>query len=510
MTVVPAPERHVLIAVDVETGAPRHLDITSLHSLVRETAARVRDRVPGLRPGTLLAIALRNSVQSVVLQLAAEELGLVPFPMAPRGDHAAMRDAARASGAVALAHVVLGHAPRVEIEEIEESIGTAVRADKAAGRPGQTSGTFSDWGLAIGTSGSTGSAKTVVLGREALDRNSRAFADRTGLGPLARYVVTAPMWHVGGSVVGMRAAFSSGALLILPPEAKPAVLAAWIERYRPTHLAAVPTVLFDLHNWGAEWSANASWPQQIITGGMAVEKSLVGSLHTLGSRVTVLYGMTEFTNAVMSAQANPGVVLPTGFVGNPFPGVTCRIEPEPSSSGEHEPYGRLLVRGYPRAAAVVQEGTVRPLPVDADGWYETGDLARQTADGYVIVGRSRDVAIRGGVNISGGTLTDAARRTLLAKEAAVQVLPSKRLGEDIALIVHGPSDEECRRRQQDFLAQLPHGTRPGYLIVSRCPLPRTANDKYDLAGMYQQTTALVEAAGAQTSGIPIFSVDKWS
>ncbi|MFI6013271.1 class I adenylate-forming enzyme family protein [Streptomyces sp. NPDC051243] len=492
----PSSSRPVLIAADALTGVPRSLDQSAFHELVRATAELVRTRVRDLRPGTPLAIALRNSVQAVALQLAAEELGLVPFPLAPRSDDAALRAAARSSGATVLAHLPPGPAARLEIEELPD--------------PERLADPDPDWGLAISTSGSTGSGTTVLLSRTALVRNARAFADRTGLDAEARYLVTAPLWHVGGSVVGLRAALASGAVLVLPPEAKPGILAQWVDRYRPTHLAGVPTVLFDLLGKRSGPAAAEGWPGQIITGGMAVESTLVGALHTLGSRVTVLYGMTEFTNAVMSAHADPGFLPPTGFVGEPFPGVECRIDPAAGQSGDAEPYGHLLVRGYPRAAAVVRDGRPLPLETDADGWYRTGDLARATADGYVIVGRSRDVVIRGGVNISAATLVDAARRTLRAKEAVVQALPSERLGEDIALIVHGPSDEECRSLRRDFLAQLPHGTRPGYLIVSRSPLPRTANDKYDLAGMYRRTVALVEPGPAARSGLPIVSVDHWS
>ncbi|MFG2607158.1 class I adenylate-forming enzyme family protein [Streptomyces sp. NPDC048514] len=496
MTVLPDPNRHVLIAADAETGERRQLDANTLRELVRATVARLRDRAPGMRPGSLLAIAVRNSVQAVVLQLAAEELGLVPFPTAPRGDLGALRDAVGAAGASVLAHLTPGPAPSLAIEEVERPRASALTADTDGSQ--QAPARSAAWGLAINTSGSTGSAKTVLLDRAALARNARDFGARTRLGPGSRYLVTAPLWHVGGSVVGMRAALSCGAVLILPPEAKSGVLASWLRDCRPTHLAGVPTVLFDLLDHG---SAGTGWPQHLITGGMAVERSLIGSLHALGSRVTILYGMTEFTNAVMSADVPAGSLPPTGFVGRPFPGVRCRVD---------GPDGRLLVRGYPRAAAVVQDGVVRPLPTDADGWYETGDLARQTPDGYVIVGRSRDVVIRGGVNISGTMLVEAARRTLLAKEAVVQALPSARLGEDIALIVYGPTAEECRRRGQDFLARLPHGTRPGFLVVSGSPLPRTANDKHDLARIRRATAGLAEAVVGQASGLPIHSIERWS
>jgi acyl-CoA synthetase (AMP-forming)/AMP-acid ligase II len=241
--------------------------------------------------------------------------------------------------------------------------------------------------LLLYTSGTTASPKGVPHPSRTLLGNSRMGAREHGLSAGSRVLCAAPLSHLYG-LYSLHCAWSVGACTVLLPAFKPEELANAVQRERPTalwcgpaHLAACRNAgLFDSHDW-------SSLELAIVSGSLAPSALMHYVAEKLpGCAVTQLWGMTEL-QAGLYTRPGDGIAASAISAGRPSPGTQLRL----AADGELQVRGPLAFSGYYR-----NEEATRAAFTE-DGWFRTGDLAERRGDNYAITGRSKDIINRGGV-----------------------------------------------------------------------------------------------------------------
>jgi fatty-acyl-CoA synthase len=334
--------------------------------------------------------------------------------------------------------------------------------------------------LLVCTSGTTGGPKAAVHTQANLLANMRLAATAQGMVPADTVLTVLPLFHVGGLCIQTLPALYAGARVLLHARFTPDETLAAIAAERPTLTLQVPATMQALIEHPRWAGTDLSSLRAVWAGSSLLPAPLVESFHARGVPVCNVYGATEtgpFSLALPPAHAFDHV----GSCGWPVPGVEARL-------GErHGDAGELLLRGPNVVARYWPD-----LPAcDAQGWFATGDLATQAADGsYTIVGRAKDLIISGGENIHPAEIEQALASHPAVAECAAFGLPDARWGElvAVALVLHAgtaASDAELREHLQARLARfkLP---RQWYRVDA---LPKTALGKL-------QRQALAKAVAA--------------
>lgn len=309
---------------------------------------------------------------------------------------------------------------------------------EADGEPRRLDGDPTEAGDAVvmPTSGTTGTPKGVVLTHDALQ--SAAYASTTYLGvePDSTWLCCLPLHHIGGFSVVTRALVCDTGLVVHPRfDAASVELAALAGA---THVSLVPTTLRRVH---------AGLFRRILLGGSAIPPDRPAN-------TVATYGMTE---------SGAGVV----YDGLPLNGVGLRIEHDGGISLS----GPTMLRCY-------RDGTV---PLDADGWYRTGDLGRvDPVTGLLTVhGRADDLIITGGENVWPGPVEQLLAEDPSVADVAVVGRPDPEWGQAVTAVVvpadpaHAPSLDALRDRVK---ATLPGWCAPRAVELVTA-IPRTALGK---------------------------------
>src|SRR3954447_473277 len=275
------------------------------------------------------------------------------------------------------------------------------------------------------TSGTTASPQALPHPLRTLLGNSRMGAREHGLTAASRVLCAAPLSHLYG-LYSLHCAWSVGACTVLLPAFKPEELATAVQRDRPTalwcgpaHLAACRNAgLFDSHDW-------SSLRLAIVSGSLAPSALMHYFAEKLpGCAVTQLWGMTELQAGLYTRPVD-GVEVAAISAGRPSPGTQVRLTAE----GELQVRGPLAFSGYYR-----NEEATRAAFTE-DGWFRTGDLAERRGENYAITGRSKDIINRGGVKFHPAdveALLDAHPKIL---QSAIVPMPDAVLGEKACAFV---------------------------------------------------------------------------
>ena len=286
------------------------------------------------------------------------------------------------------------------------------------------------------TSGTTGFPKGATLSHHNLLNNGFFVAETLRYTELDRVCIPVPFYHCFGMVIGNLACTTHGAAMVVPGEAfDPVAVMEAVQAERCTSLYGVPTMFIGVldHPRCGEFDYST-----LRTGVMAgspcpveVMKKVQTRLHM--PEVTICYGMTE--TSPVSTQTSP--VDPTekrvASVGRVHPHLELKvIDPATGAIVERGAAGELCTRGYSAMVGYFGDEEATRRAIDAARWMHTGDLATMDEDGYVnIVGRIKDMIIRGGENIYPREIEEFLHTHPAVSEAQVIGVPSVKYGEEV-------------------------------------------------------------------------------
>ncbi|MFJ4290800.1 cyclohexanecarboxylate-CoA ligase [Cupriavidus sp. NPDC089707] len=425
--------------------------------------ARMADRVAvglsrlGIVAGDVVSCQLPNSWHLSVLYLACARLGAVLNPVMPifrerelsfmlahaqskvvvvpqvfRGfDHARMlrglREALPAA-LPALHHIVVVDGDGADSFEALLSGPAWEDAPDAAtillrSRPGPD-----DVTQLIYTSGTTGEPKGVMHTANTLFSNIVAYAGRLHLTGNDVVLMASPMAHQTGFMYGLMMPVMLGAHAVLQDIWDPARAAALIRDEGVTFTMGSTPFLTDLARVVTESGAPVPSLRIFLCAGAPIPGALVEQArHALGANIVSAWGMTE-NGAVTTTLPEDSDERASTTDGRPLPGVAIRVVDGTDTDVPVGETGRLLVRACSNFGGYLKRPQLNGT--DADGWFDTGDLARLDADGYLrIAGRSKDVIIRGGENIPVLEVETLLYRHPAVAQVAIVAYPDERLGE---------------------------------------------------------------------------------
>jgi acyl-CoA synthetase (AMP-forming)/AMP-acid ligase II len=427
----------------------------------------------GIGQGDVVALMLPNGVEFVVAMFAAWRLGAAITPINPAASKTEATHQLLDSRAKLLVNLdgeaVVTAIPALPVGALQNSVDAktppVVNPDQLA--------------LLIYTSGTTGKPKGVMLDHTNISAMTDMGQKSLHVEPADHCLLVLPLFHVNGIVVSILTPLSQGGRVTIRRRFDIETFFSDIEQVRPTFLSAVPTIYAVLYALPAEIKPDTSSLRYGICGAApASAELLTGFEARYGFPILEAYGLSEGT---CGSTINPidGVRKP-GTVGLPFVGQTIAVaDPQghhlaPGETGEVLIKGANVMRGY----LGKPEETGKVL---VDGWLHTGDLGRIDADGYLsIVGRLKEMIIRGGENIYPKEIEDTLYEFGEVLEAAVVGAPNAKLGEIvIAHVALRPGSTATVPDLEAHCAdELTRHKRPAVIIIHD-KLPKNAVGKID-------------------------------
>jgi O-succinylbenzoic acid--CoA ligase len=323
------------------------------------------------------------------------------------------------------------------------------------------------------TSGSTGEPRAALHPFGALYYSAAGFNDWASVGPGDRWLLSLPLYHVSGLGIVFRCLLA-GAAVVLPPAG--ASLPEAVARYRITRLSLVATQLDRMLRDGGLEALDTL--RTLLLGGSAMPPALIREAHRRGLPVCPSYGLTEMSSTVAVARPAEAAADPSAS-GRVLPYREVGIAPD----GEVRVRGRTLFAGY-------VDGDRLERPVDAEGWYATGDLGVMDRDGRLhLRGRKDNMFISGGENIQPEEVERALCRLPGVVQAVVVPVPVPEYGQRPVAFVEAVADRmEPRRWAEGLERVLPRFKMP----IAYYPWPREAMQglKVSRADLAERATRL--------------------
>ena len=347
------------------------------------------------------------------------------------------------------------------------------------------------------TSGTTGFPKGAVLRHASVVNNARLWADRVAIPDGVSWLSPMPLFHTGGCVMGVLGALDRRAALVLMPMFEPGLFLEMIELERPWFAAAVPTMLIAaMDHPDASTRDLSSW-RSTVSGGAQVPEALVRRIEgALGVDFTIVYGQTECSPVITNTFPTDSAEDKGLTVGPPLPHTEVRIvDPLTLETVPLGTSGELWARGYFSMLGYFDKPDETAETLLADGWVRTGDLATMDERGYCrIVGRLKDMIIRGGENLFPAEIEDVLYRHPSVAEVAVVGLPDERWGEVVAAFIR-PADPAAPPTVAELRTHL-----RAHLSPQKTPAQWYTVEGYPLTGSGKiQKFAIREAWSAATT-----------
>ncbi|MEO6810207.1 MAG: AMP-binding protein, partial [Isosphaeraceae bacterium] len=333
------------------------------------------------------------------------------------------------------------------------------------------------------TSGTTGLPKGAMLTHRNILMNAYYIGQRFQYTAEDRVCVPVPFYHCFGCVLGTTVCEVYGSTLVVPaPSFEPRATLTAIETERCTSVYGVPTMFVaQLDHPDFSRFDLTSLRTGIMSGSPCPLPLMKAVMDRMGARqITIGYGLTEASPIITQTSVDDPIEVRVSTVGAPIPGVEVRLV-DPITRQEVAPgdAGELSVRGHGVMAGYYKDPEATARVLSPDGWLFSGDLALRRDDGnYKIVGRSKELIIRGGENIYPPEIEEFLYHHPGVAEVAVVGLPDPTFGEVVsAWIVPRAgvvfSADDVRRFCHD---QIAHFKIPRYIeFVDQ--LPRTVTGK---------------------------------
>jgi fatty-acyl-CoA synthase len=342
------------------------------------------------------------------------------------------------------------------------------------------------------TSGTTGFPKGATLSHHNILNNGYFVGEGLKLTPQDRLCIPVPLYHCFGMVMGNLGCLTHGSTMVYPSEAfDPLATLQAVAEERCTALYGVPTMFiaqldhpdfakFDLKSLRTGIMAGSPCPIEVM-------KKVQSHMHM--GEVTIAYGMTETSPVSTQCATDDPVERRVSTVGQVLPHIEIKIVDTEGRVVPRGETGEFCTRGYSVMKGYWNDEAKTREAVDDAGWMHTGDLATMDEEGYVnIVGRLKDMVIRGGENVYPREIEEFLYRHPKVQDVQVIGVPDPRYGEAVCawIKLHAgqtATDEEIRAFCQ---GQIAHYKIPRYIeFVPEFPM--TITGKIQKFVMREQT-----------------------
>lgn len=329
------------------------------------------------------------------------------------------------------------------------------------------------------TSGTTGTPKGATLSHYNIVNNARFVTDRINLTEADRLCIPVPLYHCFGMVMGVLGAVSKGAAMVFPGEAfEPKATLNALASERCTAVYGVPTMFVAMLQ---EMEAQSYDLGSLRTGVMAGAPCPINVMERVNRQmnmkeVTICYGMTETSPVSFQSFVDDPIEKRCATVGRVHPHLEVKIVDQEGKIVPIGAQGELCTRGYSVMKGYWQEDE-RTRETIVDGWMQTGDLATIDEGGFCsIVGRVKDMIIRGGENIYPREIEEYLFRHPQVSEVQVFGVPDEKFGEAVcAWVVAKPGEGVTEEAIRHFCqGQIAHYKIPAHIrIVDEIPMTIT-------------------------------------
>lgn len=338
------------------------------------------------------------------------------------------------------------------------------------------------------TSGTTGAPKGATLSHHNILNNGFFIGEAMKLSQRDRLCIPVPLYHCFGMVLGNLACVTHGAAMVFPGESfEPTAVLETVQAERCTGLHGVPTMFiaildhpdfsrYELSTLRTGIMAGSPCPAEVMS-------RVIGKMHM--AEITIAYGMTETSPVSFQSSVDDPVALRVTTIGRVHPHLEVKIVDADGRIVPRGVKGELLTRGYSVMLGYWGDEEKTRDTIDAARWLHTGDLAVIDDKGFAsIVGRSKDMVIRGGENIYPREIEEFLYRHPKILDVQCVGVPDEKFGEELcACIILRPGQTATAEEIQDFCrGQIAHYKIPRYVrFVTAFPMTVTGKiQKYVL------------------------------
>ncbi|WP_234266402.1 AMP-binding protein [Hydrogenophaga sp. NFH-34] len=352
------------------------------------------------------------------------------------------------------------------------------------------------------TSGTTGFPKGATLTHRNILNNGFFIGEAMKLSEADRLCIPVPLYHCFGMVLGNLACLTHGACIVYPNDAfEPLSVLQAVQQEKCTGLHGVPTMFiaeldhprfaeFDLSTLRTGIMAGSPCPIEVM-------KRVQAEMHM--GEVTIAYGMTETSPVSCQSSTDTPLDKRVSTVGLVQPHLEVKIiEPDSGRTVPVGERGELCTRGYSVMQGYWDDPARTAEAIDAEGWMHTGDLAIMDDEGYVnIVGRIKDMVIRGGENVYPREIEEFLYRHPQVQDVQVVGVPDQKYGEELcAWIIAKPGQVLGEDDIRAFCkGQIAHYKVPRYIrFVDAFPMTVTGKiQKFRIREAMKEELGLAEA-----------------
>jgi fatty-acyl-CoA synthase len=496
-------ERTVARFPDADAVVSRHQGVSFTYAELNEGVDRLARAVmaAGLEPGDRLGIWSPNCVEWLMLQFATAKAGVILVNINPAYRTSELEYALNQSGCRVLVAASSFKTSDYEamVEEVRDNLPALERTiflgttgwDELLAEAGEVTDEqlreradglqFDDPINIQYTSGTTGFPKGATLSHHNILNNGFFIGEFCGYTEADRVCIPVPFYHCFGMVLGNLACTTHGACIVLPEAAfEPRSVLETVEAERCTSLYGVPTMFIaELDHPDFDQFDYSTLRTGIMAGSpcpVEVMRKVIERMHM--DEVTICYGMTETAPVSTQTTADDPLERRVSTVGRVHPHVEIKIvDPLDNKVVPRGDPGELLTRGYSVMLGYWNDPERTAEAIDRAGWMHTGDLATMDEEGYVnIVGRSKDMIIRGGENVYPREIEEFLYTHPDVADVAVIGVPDEKYGEEIMAWVQlregaGASGDDLK----DFCkGRIAHYKVPRYVkLVDEFPMTIT-------------------------------------
>ena len=307
------------------------------------------------------------------------------------------------------------------------------------------------------TSGTTGFPKGVMLTHYNILNNGKTIGDGLNFTKDDRLSITVPFFHCFGLVLAMMACITHGTTMVPVERYSPVPVMNAISVEKCTAVHGVPTMFIAMLE-------HAQFPQfdfsSLRTGIMAgspcpieVMKKVIDKMNM--REIVIVFGQTEASPGCTMTTTSDSLEKRVNTVGRAFPGVECKIiDPDTGETLPADKAGEFCARGYNIMKGYYKMPEATAQAIDKDGWLHSGDLCTVDSEGYYkVVGRIKDMIIRGGENIYPKEIEECLYTNDKISDVQVIGVPSEAYGEEVmACVILKEGETMTEEEVKDFVA----------------------------------------------------------